>query len=492
VILHNGPIYTMDPRLPQVSALAVAGDLIAGGVDVREGEVDTVGHERLDLDGRCVLPGFTDSHAHFLEWALERGRLELTHCASCAEALAAIGAAAPGDGWLLGHGWLSAKWPDGEPTAAALDEVTGERPAALWAHDHHTLWVNSAAMRATGVASDDGVFAEWDSWRFPLPEPTAAERSRAVVDGMAAANARGVVCVHDFQRSGGRDVWQRLDADRRLRLRVVMSFPLDMLAAARDLELRAGFGSRMLAVGPCKGFMDGTLGSRTAWMLDGSGDQLLSPDDLAEGIREAAALGVPVAVHAIGDGANRAALDAFERTRDAWEAGALRPRIEHAQCVDDADLPRFAGIGVIASMQPAMIHSDRDVADERWGDRARGAYRVRDLLDSGAHVIFGDDAPIEPLDPLRGIAAAVHRTLDDRDAWHADQRISVADAVMCTTAAAAYAAGDERRRGCLLPGQAADLVVLDTDIVAHPERIADAEVVATMVDGRWVHGAPPW
>src|SRR6478735_2653625 len=179
----------MDPRLPQVSALAVAGDLVAGGVDVREGEVDTVGHERLDLDGRCVLPGFTDSHAHFLEWALERGRLELTHCASC-----------------------------------------------------------------------------------------------AVVDGMAAANARGVVCVHDFQRSGGRDVWQRLDADRRLRLRVVMSFPLDMLPAARDLELRAGFGSRMLAIGPCKAFMDGTLGSRTAWMLDGSGDQLLSADDLAAGV----------------------------------------------------------------------------------------------------------------------------------------------------------------------------------------------------------------
>ena len=249
---------------------------------------------------------------------------------------------------------------------------------------------------------------------------------------MAAANARGVVCVHDFQRSGGRAVWQRLDADRRLRLRVVMSFPLDMLPAARDLELRAGFGSRMLAVGPCKAFMDGTLGSRTAWMLDGSGDRLLSSDELAEGVREAAALGVPVAVHAIGDGANRAALDAFERTRDVWEAAALRPRIEHAQCVDDADLPRFAGIGVIASMQPAMIHSDRDVADERWGERAGGAYRVRDLLDSGAHVIFGDDAPIEPLDPLRGIAAAVHRTLDEREAWHADQRISVADAVMCT------------------------------------------------------------
>ena len=492
MILHNGPVYTLDPRLPQVAALSIAGDRIAGGVDVREGEIDTVGHERVDLDGRCVLPGFTDSHVHFLEWALERTRLDLTPAASLYEALRMI-AEAPAQGeWVQGHGWLSARWGDAGPTAAALDTVTGDRPAALWAHDHHTLWVNSAAMAATGVRSADGVFQEWDAWRFPLPEPTWAERVKAVTAGMLEANARGVVCVHDMQARGGREIWQHLDADRRLRLRVAMSIPLDDLAGARALELRTGFGSRMLRVGPVKAFMDGTLGSQTAWMLDGSGDRLLSSDELAEGVREAAAMGVPVAVHAIGDGANRAALDAFERTRDVWEAAALRPRIEHAQCVDDADLPRFAEIGVIASMQPAMIHSDRDVADERWGERAGGAYRVRDLLDSGAHVIFGDDAPIEPLDPLRGIAAAVHRTLDAREAWHADQRISVADAVMCTTAAAAYAAGDERRRGCLLPGQAADLVVLDTDIVAHPERIADAEVVATMVDGRWVHGTPPW
>ena len=139
-ILHNGPIYTMDPRLPQVSALAVADDLIAGGVDVREGEVDTVGHERLDLDGRCVLPGFTDAHVHFLDWALERTWLDLHGCRSLAEACAAVGAAADGDGWLRGKGWLEATWPDGPPHRQALDEVTGERPAALWAHDHHTLW----------------------------------------------------------------------------------------------------------------------------------------------------------------------------------------------------------------------------------------------------------------------------------------------------------------------------------------------------------------
>jgi predicted amidohydrolase YtcJ len=493
LILHNGPIYTMDPRLPQVRALAVADHLIAGGVDVREGDADTVGHERIDLDGRCVLPGFSDSHVHFLDWALERSWLDLHPHTSLAETLAAVATATgEGDGWLRGKGWIAARWPDGPPTAAALDTVTGERPAALWAHDHHTLWVNSAALRAAGVEHASGVLQEWEAWRFPLPAPTILERSRALREGMREANARGVIGVHDFQAHGGRELWQRYDADRRLTLRVAMSVQLDDLAAARAVEIRTGFGSELLGFGPVKAFMDGTLGSHTAWMLDGSGEQLLSEDDLAAAISEAAAGGLSVAAHAIGDGANRAALNAFQRTADDWEQALLRPRIEHVQCLDDADLPRFAALGVIASMQPVHATSDRDLADAIWGERAAKAYRTRELLESGAHLVFGADPPIEPLDPLSGICAAVHRTLDEREPWHPEQRIPIADAISCFTAAAAYAVGEERRRGCLLPGLQADLVVLDTDIVAHPDRVADAEVVATMLAGRWVHGRPPW
>jgi predicted amidohydrolase YtcJ len=482
----------MDPRLPQVRALAVAGRLIAGGVDVREGETDSVGHERIDLDGRCVLPGFTDAHVHFLDWSLERSWLDLHGCRSRAEALAAVAAAAPGQGWLRGKGWLGAGWPDAQPTASALDEVTGDRPAALWAHDHHTLWLNSAALRAQGVEHPTGVLQEWEAWRFPLPPASPLERSQALRDGMAEANARGVIGVHDFQAKGGRELWQRYDADRRLTLRVAISIPLPALAAAAALELRGGFGSELLKIGPVKAFMDGTLGSRTAWMLDGSGEQLLSEDELAAAATEAAGCGLAMAVHAIGDGANRAALNALQRTRELWEQALLRPRIEHAQCLDDLDLPRFAELGVIASVQPVHATSDRDLADAIWGERAVKGYRTRDLLDSGAHVVFGADPPIEPLDPLSAIQAAVHRTLDDREPWQPQQRIPVADAIACHTAAAAYAVGEERWRGCLLPGMAADLVVLDTDIVAQPERIGQAQVIATMLAGRWVHGRPPW
>lgn len=491
MILENGPIYTLDPRLPRVRALSVAGPLVVGGVDVREGDADTVGHERIDLEGRCVLPGFSDSHLHFKSWAVARTELDLIGCDSLAEALAAV-AQSDGDGWIRGRGWRDARWPDGPPTAAALDAVTGERPAALTAHDGHTLWVNSAALRATSMEHPTGILHEREAWAFPLPEPAPLEVSRAVRAAMADANAKGVTAVHDFEFDGGRDLWQRLDGDRRLTLRVDMGLPAEELAAVRTLELRSGFGSDLLRVGPVKVFMDGTLGSETAWMLDGSGDILTSENELCEIVIEAAAGGLDVAVHAIGDGANRAALNGFEATRERWEASLMRPRIEHVQCLADDDLPRFADLDVIASVQPSHATSDRDVADRLWGARAARAYRTRDLLEAGAHLVFGSDAPVEPIAPLAGIHAAVHRTSDTRDPWYPDQRIPVADAVLGFTAAGAYAVGEERRRGLLLPGYAADLVVLDTDIIASPERIAEARVEATMLAGRWVHNAPPW
>ncbi len=303
---------------------------------------------------------------------------------------------------------------------------------------------------------------------------------------MGTANERGVVAVHDYQRDRGRGLWQRLDGDRRLTLRVHMSLPAERFGSAAAMELRTGFGSEFLRVGPVKAFMDGTLGSSTAWMLDGSGMVLTSAEEMAEIAAASAASGLSVAVHAIGDGANRAALDALEETRAAWEEIAVAPRIEHVQCIDDADLARLAGLGVTASMQPVHQRSDRDLADRLWGERARCGYRWRDLLDSGAHLAFGSDAPIEDVDPLAGIDAAVNRD------WYPEQRLDVADAVLAFTAGGAAAVGEQRRRGLLLPGYAADLVVLDTDIIAHPDRIPETTVVATMLAGRWVHGRPPW
>jgi hypothetical protein len=223
-------------------------------------------------------------------------------------------------------------------------------------------------------------------------------------------------------------------------------------------------------------------------MLDGSGVMITSGEELAAIVRRAAEAGFPVAVHAIGDRANREALDAFEATREVWRPLGLRQRIEHAQCVAPEDLPRFASIGVACSVQFSHAPSDRDLAERFWGDRLEGTYAFRSLLESGALVANGSDAPIEELDPLAGVRAGVRRTIDAREAWRPEEAVTVEQAFHATTVAPAWLSGDERRRGKLVPGYLADLVVLDRD----PWDDLDAEVVATMVGGRWVHNPPPW
>src|SRR5581483_1264381 len=228
-------------------------------------------------------------------------------------------------------------------------------------------------------------------------------------------------------------------------------------------------------------------------MLDGTGVQITSRDELSDIVRRAARAGWPVAVLAIGDAANRAALDAFEETRDEWRPRGLRHRIEHAQCLAAEDVSRFGRLGVAASVQFSHAPSDRDLADRFWGERTAGAYAFRSLRESGALLANGSDAPVEELDPLAGIRAGVLRTLDERPPWHPEQALTVQEALEATTVNAAWLSGDEHRRGRLLPGFLADLVVLDSDpFELPPEELADLRIVATMVGGRWVYKPPPW
>ena len=311
----------------------------------------------------------------------------------------------------------------------------------------------------------------------------------AMRKGIALANSRGVTAVHDKDGwLGALRLWRQLEERGQLSLRVWQSIPADKLDEAVAVGLRSGFGSSYLKLGYLKVFMDGTLGSQTAWMLDDSGVRITSGAELAEIVRRGAEAGFPVAVHAIGDKANREALDAFEETKDAWAPRGLRQRIEHAQLLSPQDLPRFAEIGVACSVQFSHAPSDRDLADLYWAGKTDGAYAFRSLLDSGATLVNGSDAPIEELDPLAGIRAGVRRTIDERPAWHADECLTVDQAFHATCVTPAWLAGEERKRGTLVPGHYADLVVLDRD----PWEDLDAEVVATMVGGRWVHNPPPW
>jgi hypothetical protein len=509
MILENGVVRTLDPSLPLSRALAVAGDRIAGGVGVHE--TSLASPEAVDLGGRCVLPGFTDSHVHFPTWAVAQGEIGLDGCASLEETLDRVRTDRSEGSWIRGYGWRSGDWRDPrEPTKADLDAVTGSRPAGLVAKDYHSLWLNSAALALAagdldvpgGVVERDangeptGILREESAWRFKERHMTVPpdEYVRAMRSGVKLAHARGVTCVHDKDGwLGAAGLWQRLDEHGGLTLRVWQSVPHDTLPSLRATGLRSGIGSQMLRVGYLKVFMDGTLGSQTAWMLDGSGVQITSGEELAEIVRAGAEAGWPVAVHAIGDRANREALDAFEQTRDAWQPRGLRQRIEHAQCLAPEDLPRFAQLGVAASVQFTHAPSDRDLAERFWGDRLAGTYSFRSLVDSGAVVANGSDAPVEELDPWTGVVAGVLRTLDDRPAWRPAQALTLEQALHATCVAPSWLSHDERVRGTLVPGRLADLVVLDRDPYAcDPTELPEVGVVATMVAGRWVHNPPPW
>jgi predicted amidohydrolase YtcJ len=507
VILENGVIRTMDPSLPSSAALAIAGDTIAGGVGTHERALPTP--ERVDLRGRCVVPAFTDAHVHFPTWSLSRRDVQLDGVASLDEALARVVAHPRHGTWLRGTGWRDALWGD-HPTREALDAVTGETPAALWSKDYHSLWLNSAALARAdgdlevpgGVVERDGrgeptgILREESAWRFRERFVTVTEDEwvEATREGIRVAHSRGVGAIHDKDGwLGANAIFARIHERDGLTLRVWQSLPHERVGELAELRLRSRVGDDYLRLGYLKAFMDGTLGSQTARMLDGSGVAITSGEELAEIVRAAAVAGWPVAVHAIGDRANREALDAFEATRDVWQPLGLRQRIEHAQCLDPADLPRFAEVGVACSVQFSHAPSDRDLAERFWGERLDGTYAFRSLLESGAVVANGSDAPVEELDPLAGIAAGVRRTIDERPAWRPEESVTVEQALHATTVAPAWLAGDERRRGTLLPGRLADLVVLDRDpLTCEPDELGAIQVVATMVGGRWVHNPPPW
>jgi predicted amidohydrolase YtcJ len=494
VLFTGGTIRTLDPAAPATGQLAIRDGVIAAE-PVPDAPV-------VELGGRCLLPGFTDSHVHFPTWSLGLRQARLEGARSLEEALDRVVEArarvAPG-GWLRGLGWREGDWPEA-PTREALDRAVPDVPVALMSKDYHSLWVNSAALALVdapleqpgGVVEPSGILRENSAWAFRdrYVRPTVDEMVAAARDGMRVAASRGVVAIHDKDGwLGALEVFERLLESGELDVRVWQSFPWDQLDGLRALGLRSGFGNDMLRMGYLKGFMDGTLGSATARLLDGSGVEISSREVLEDVVRRAAEAHWPVAVHAIGDGANRAALDAFEATREAWQPRGLRPRIEHAQLLDQSDVPRFAELGVAASVQFSHAPSDRDLAERLWEGR-EGAYAYRSLLDAGTLLVNGSDAPVEELDPLAGIVAGVLRTLDERPAWRPEQAVTVEEALHATCVTPAWLERQENRRGTLRPGMLADLVVVSGDpLTCAPEELPELRVLATMVGGRWTYVA---
>jgi hypothetical protein len=459
------------------------------------------GTETVDLDGRVLLAGLWDAHVHFDQWTLARRRLDLGPAASAAQAAALVAdrlrtdPPEPGTA-LVGYGFRDALWPDA-PHRALLDAVTGAAPVVLVAADLHCCWLNSAAAARYGLADHaTGLVRErdWTPIMTDIRSVPAALLDRWAAGAGRAAAARGVVGVVDFEAPWQLDAWAARIAGGADALRVVASVWPEALDApdgplARGLrsgDVVPGTGG-LLTMGPLKVVTDGSLNTRTACCHDPypgvagdhrSGVLLVPPDELVPLLRRAAAHGLDAAVHAIGDRANELVLDAFGAA--GWPTSGRAARIEHAQLLRAADPARFAALGVVASVQPAHVLDDRDVADRLWAGRTARAFAYRTLLDAGVRLALGSDAPVAPLDPWVAIAAAVHRSGDDRPPWHAEQRIPLPVALASST-------GPD---GPVAVGRRADLVVTDLDPAAVPAvALRTMPVAGTLLGGRWTHRA---
>ena len=520
VVLRGGSVYTQDRRQPRASAIAFGGGRILAASQTGELD-DLVGqHTRvIDVAGKAVVPGFVDAHVHFGHFALARRQVNLDAAVTLDEGQSMLRAAAErlrSDAWVQGRGWDRNRWGR-LPTRTDLDVAVGARPAALSSHDGHSLWLNSAALQSCGVdrntpdpeggviqhdeaGEPTGVLFEnaQDLVRRIIPEPSDLELLEALREGLRIAAAAGLTGIHNFEDARTRRAFHVLEAAGEFSLRVYHGVPRSELRHARDRGLRTGAGSDWLRIGPVKLFSDGALGSRTAHLLepyegraadDYRGVPTLTASELCEAMRSAADADLDLAVHAIGDAAVRSVLDAYEATCAVYPSLRRRMlRIEHAQLVHPDDVPRYAQLRAIASMQPIHAIADWRAADAHWGQRAAHGYAWRDLLDSGATLAFGTDAPVESIAPLDSLYAATTRrdqTGEPAEGWYPRQCLSLKEAVRAYTLGSAAAERAAGRRGILAPGMDADLVVLAPDPFALPaEALRETRVELTMVGGR--------
>ncbi|KNY07089.1 amidohydrolase [Microbacterium sp. GCS4] len=461
----------------------VIADIAPSGALPARGEV-------LDAAGAWAIPGLWDNHVHTVQWALAAERVDLGGARSAGEAAAMMGRAAPlPDGRRVGAGFRDALW-NGAPSLSLLDAATGSVPTYLINADVHSTWLNSAALQREGFRAPDGVLREEDAFeisrRLNAVDPDRSDR--AVIAAGAKAAERGVTGLVDFDMAWNADAWPRRIADGFASHRVEFAvYPFDLeraiAAGLRTGELHEAedtpeSGRGLIRVGALKIISDGSLGTRTAACShsypgdpENFGVLTVPPAELTDLLTRATGVGLSVAVHAIGDRAVTAALDAFTMT------GAVGT-IEHAQLVRHADLARFARLGVIASVQPQHALDDRDVVGAHWALQTSIGYPLRALQDAGVELRFGSDAPVAPLDPWQAISAAVERTDDAREPWHPEEALGTGDALRASV------------RSSLRPGEVADIALCGLDpLVAAGEELRRMPVTATVLGGRLTHRA---
>ena len=527
LVLTNGKVWTVNAQQPQAEAVACLNSkIVAVGSSAEIRKFAGPRTRVIDLGGKLVVPGFNDAHVHFYTGGAHIASVQLRDAKSEAELrdrIRAFAAKLPQDRWILGGDWDHENWtPARLPTRQLIDEAAGDHPVFINRLDGHMSLANTIALKLAGInrntpdppggtivrdsnGDPTGVLkdAAMGAVEKVIPAPSDDEIADAVRAAMRYAAENGVTSVQDM--SAAPDVfrvYQRLLKAGELTVRISGHQPLATWQRLASIGLLADFGSPYLHIGGLKGFADGSLGSTTALFfqpyLDApntSGlpnEEMIPETKMEKHIVDANHAGLQIAVHAIGDKANHEILNMFEEAETKNGPRDRRFRIEHAQHLLPADIPRFGKLHVIASMQPYHCIDDGRWAEKRIGpERAKTTYAFRSLLDSGAVLAFGSDWHVAPMEPIMGIyAAATRRTLDGKhpDGWIPEQKISVAEAIRAYTWGSAYASFDDKIKGTIEPGKLADMVVLSSDILTiDPATIDKVKVALTIFDGRVIY-----
>lgn len=511
-------IHPLNPLAPVGNALVVENGRIRAITSLTDARALAPSAEVIDLGSATITPGLTDAHIHLTEWAVARSQVDLAHCTSTGDAAATAARGAQADGWILGRGWNAHRWGGAYPSRHTLDAIVPDVPVALQSHDMHAMWLNTAALQRTGIieysGDPDGGRILRDANGLPsgvllenaaqlivdhLPHYDVDKILPLVLDAQRALHAYGITGIHSFPGVHLKDpdplpVVQTMRERGLLSLRILQHIALERLDDALRIGLRSGFGDEWIRIGAVKMFLDGALGSRTAWMHDpyensnDRGVQVMDENDFRSAVTRAARGGIASVVHAIGDAAVALAFDVLA---DADVAVASLPhRVEHVQCLP-REHSRIDG-SVLCSVQPSHLMTDWRAADTHWGQRSANTYAFRSIMNNGATLAFGSDAPVEPADPRHGLFAAVTRTdlyHQPANGWQSNQRLSITEALAGYTTGAARAAGLDPALSGLVTGALADFTAWKQDPLAvEPAALLALEPAATVVAGDIVFG----